>query len=77
VRGLVAAIVLIPEGEPLRVEVHGELAAILRLSAPGNAKAPAGGPELLVEQVKMVAGTRNHRGFAWSGLHIPPIIVFV
>ena len=57
VRGLVEAIVLIPEGGRLRVEVRGELAAILRLSGARNAKAPAGGPELLVEQVKMVAGT--------------------
>ncbi len=56
VRGLVEAIVLIPERGRLRVEVRGELAAILRLSGSGNAKAPAGGPELLVEQIKMVAG---------------------
>lgn len=61
VRALVEAIVLIPERGRLRVEVRGELAAILRLSGSGNAKAPAGGPELLVEQVKMVAGARNHR----------------
>ncbi len=57
VRGLVEAIVLIPEGGRLRVEVRGELAAILRLSGTGKEKAPAGGPELLVGQIKMVAGT--------------------
>ena len=57
VRGLIEAIVLIPEGGRLRVEVRGELAAILRLSGTGKEKAPADGPELLVVQVKMVAGT--------------------
>ena len=57
VRGLVEAIVLLPEDGRLKVEVRGELAEILRLSGCANAKAPAGRPELLAEQVKMVAGT--------------------
>ena len=61
IRGLVEAIVLIPEEGRLRVEVRGELAAILRLSGCANEKAPAGGPELLAEQIKMVAGARNLR----------------
>ena len=56
IRGLVEAIVLVPENGRLRVEVRGELAAILRLSGLTNQKAPAGGPGLLVEQVKLVAG---------------------
>ena len=56
VRGLVEAIVLIPENGRLRVEVRGQLAAILRLSGLANEKAPAGSPELLAEQIKMVAG---------------------
>ena len=56
IRGLVEAIVLLPEDGKLHVEVRGELAAILRLSRPPNAKAPAGAPELLAEQIKMVAG---------------------
>jgi site-specific DNA recombinase len=56
IRGLVEAIVLIPENGRLRVEVRGELAAILRLSGCANEKAPAFGPELLAEQIKMVAG---------------------
>jgi site-specific DNA recombinase len=56
IRGLVEAIVLIPEDGRLRIEVRGELAAILKLSRHANEKAPAGGPELLVEQIKMVAG---------------------
>ena len=49
-------LVLIPEQGRLRVEVRGELAAILRLSGAVNAKTPAGEPGLLVEQVKLVAG---------------------
>jgi site-specific DNA recombinase len=56
IRGLVEAIVLIPEGGRPRVEVRGELAAILRLAAGPNAKSPGGEPGLLVEQIKMVAG---------------------
>jgi site-specific DNA recombinase len=56
IRGLVEAIVLIPEHGRLRVEVRGELAAILRLSGCANEKAPAGKPELLAAQIKMVAG---------------------
>jgi site-specific DNA recombinase len=56
IRGLVEAIVLIPEDGHLRVEVRGELAAILRLSRLAKEKAPTGGPELLAEQIKMVAG---------------------
>ena len=64
IRGLVEAIVLIPEEGRLRVEVRGELAAILRLSGCANEKAPAGGPELLAEQIKMVAGARSHCHYA-------------
>jgi hypothetical protein len=59
VRGLVEAIVLLPEDGRLKVEVRGELAEILRRSGCANAKAPAARPELLAEQIKMVAGTRN------------------
>jgi hypothetical protein len=58
VRGLVEAIVLLPEDGRLRVEMRGELAAILRLSGFANEKAPAGRPELLAEQIKVVAGAR-------------------
>jgi hypothetical protein len=59
VRGLIEAIVLTPENGRLRVEVRAELAAILRLSGLANAKALAGGPEHLAEQIKMVARARN------------------
>src|SRR6516162_7426178 len=61
VRGLVEAIVLTPENGRLKVEVRGELAAILRLSGLANEKASAGGPELLAEQIKLVAGARYQR----------------
>ena len=61
IRGLVDAIVLVPDDGRLRVEVRGELAAILRLSGCADEKAPAGGPGLLVEQIKMVAGARYQR----------------
>jgi hypothetical protein len=43
----------------LRIEVRGQLAAILRLSGLTNEKAPAGSPELLAEQIKLVPGARN------------------
>ena len=39
VRGLVETIVLVPEGERLGIEIHGELATILGL-AEGARKAP-------------------------------------
>jgi hypothetical protein len=64
IRGLIDAIVLVPEDGRLRVEVRGELAAILRLSGCADEKAPAGEPGLLVEQIKMVAGA----GFEPCGL---------
>ena len=64
VRGLVEAIVLTPEKRRLRVEVRGQLAAILQLSGLANEKAPARSPELLAEQIKMVAGERSHCRYA-------------
>jgi site-specific DNA recombinase len=64
VRGLIEAIVLLPEDGRLRVEVRGELAAILKLSGCANEKAPAGRPELLAEQIKMVAGERSQCDYA-------------
>jgi site-specific DNA recombinase len=61
VRGLVEAIRLIPEGERLRIEVRGELGAILRLAEGArdarNGKRPGFGAEALIEQIKMDAGT--------------------
>ena len=56
-----------------------ELAAILRLSGRANEKPPARGPEVLLEQIKMVAGARNNREFdsdlpdlmVWGGAQLP------
>jgi hypothetical protein len=59
VRALVEAIVLVPENGQLQIEVRGELAAILSLA--NGAK--TGDAAILGQQVKMVAGTRNHREF--------------
>ena len=53
IRGLVEEIRLLPEGDRHRIEVRGELGAILRLSEAANAA------ETEV-QIKMVAGMRNH-----------------
>jgi hypothetical protein len=65
VRGLVEAIRLVPEAGRLRIEVRGELGAILRLAegARGgrNAERPGSVPEALLVQIKMDAGTRNRR----------------
>jgi site-specific DNA recombinase len=41
-RGLVEAIVPIPEEDDLRIEVRGELGAILRLGSGANTNGPAG-----------------------------------
>jgi site-specific DNA recombinase len=52
-RSLLDRIVLIPEGEELRIEIHGKLAGILELcrqgKTPGRSRASA-------EQIKVVAG---------------------
>ena len=64
VRGLVEVVTLHPEGDGLRVELRGELAAILtlaqgaeRLRRGGTA---AGSASVLAEQIKLVAGARSH-----------------
>ena len=56
VRGLIEAITLVPETGKLRVEIRGELASILALSASGRAAPSAQSAEVLAQQVKMVAG---------------------
>ena len=62
VRGLVEQIRLVPEGGKLRIEVRGELGAILRLAEGAqNQKRPGGASEAFMVQVKMDAGTRNRR----------------
>ncbi len=56
VRGLIEAITLIPEDGKLRVEIRGELASILALSASGRTAPSAVSAEAVAQQVKMVAG---------------------
>ena len=66
VRGLVDEIRLIPEEGKLRIEVRGELGAILRLAegarasgagGPQNDKRPSVSAEALALQIKLDAGT--------------------
>ncbi|WP_270933612.1 hypothetical protein [Falsiroseomonas oryzae] len=60
--GLVEAIRLVPEGGQLRIEVRGELGAILRLAEGARKqKRPGDLAGAFVEQIKMDAGTRNRR----------------
>ena len=59
VRGLVDAITLVLENGRLRIEVRGELAAILRMARGSQRyrKAPEATPTLWRGQIKLVAGT--------------------
>jgi hypothetical protein len=59
IRALVEAIVLVPDGGKLAIEVRGDLAAILALGANANARPGGRASEDLVVQVKLVAGARN------------------
>jgi hypothetical protein len=62
VRGLVETITLVLEAGALRIEVRGELGAILRLAEGArNGERPGGVAEAFCAQVKMVAGARNQR----------------
>lgn len=62
VRGLVEAIRLVPEDGKLRIEVRGELGAILRLSEGArHGKGADLAIGALAEQIKMDAGTCNRR----------------
>ena len=57
VRGLVEAIMLIPEDGKLRIEVRGELGAILSLASGGRTtKSASREADALASQVKLVAG---------------------
>jgi hypothetical protein len=69
IRSLVDAIVLTPEDGKLRIDLRGELAGILALCADKRKPGSVSGTGL-AEQVKLVAGARNHRD-----LTLPPIIV--
>ena len=57
IRGLVEAIVLVPEDGRLRVEIRGELASILALAEGARRDKGAGVTGASCEQIKMVAGT--------------------
>ena len=61
IRGLVEAIVLVPENGKLRVEIRGELASILALAEGARRDKGAGDTGALCAQIKMVAGTGTHR----------------
>ena len=56
IRALVEAIVLVPEDGRLRIEVRGDLAAILALGQNANTRPVGRVDEALLEQVKLVAG---------------------
>jgi DNA invertase Pin-like site-specific DNA recombinase len=56
IRSLIEAIVLVPEGAVLRIELKGELAGILRLAA--DSKKPSRLTPERLEQIKAVAGAR-------------------
>lgn len=64
-RGLLDEIVLTPDQGQLRIDLRGNLAAML--SAATNAKRPSD-PDGLHLQVKLVAGARSQRYLQlWSG----------
>jgi site-specific DNA recombinase len=67
-RGLIDAVVLTPVDGNLVIELRGDLAGILALSGAG--KASAFSPKEKALQIKMVAGTCNHREFT-----LPPITI--
>lgn len=54
IRGLIDEITLTPEDDRLRVDLKGDLVAILALDAKKKPAGDTGGPE----QVKLVAGAR-------------------
>ena len=62
IRSLIDEIRLVPEDGALKIELRGELAAILALTAEST-KARGLSTTGLAEQIKMVAGTRNHRQY--------------
>jgi site-specific DNA recombinase len=64
IRTLIDEVRLAPENGELRVEIRGALAGILALSAPNNKTARVGtdgSVSVLLSQIKLVAGARNHR----------------
>ncbi len=71
IRALIDEIRLVPDAGKLRIEIKGELAGILELCREANSKKPGGlSTTGLVEQIKMVAGTRNHRQLTLPSIQI-------
>jgi site-specific DNA recombinase len=68
IRGLIDGVVLTPAGDKLEIQLRGDLAGILALSEVGKGKAFS--PKEKALQIKMVAGTCNHRE-----LTLPPIVI--
>jgi site-specific DNA recombinase len=66
IRGLIDAITLTPVDGKLNIELRGDLAGILAMSEAGKGKAFSQKEKAL--QIKMVAGTCNHRE-----LRLPPV----
>jgi hypothetical protein len=60
-RSLVDSITLHPEGSGQRVGVRGELAAVLGLASGGSGIQAGSSTDVLIEQIKLVAGARNRR----------------
>jgi len=59
IRSMIDEVRLIPEGDQLRIDLTGELAGILSLCQ--ESKNPGHNGQVHAEQIKMVAGARNHR----------------
>ena len=59
IRSLVEAVVLTPDNGELRIDLHGEIAAILGLCV--DSKKPATDVRDGLAQIKVVAGARNQR----------------
>ena len=69
IRSLIDEIRLVPDAGVLRIEIKGELAGIPESCQEGTKKKPGGlSTAGLAEQIKMVAGARNHRQ-----LTLPPV----
>ena len=60
VRSLIEEVRLVPEAGALQVELRGELAGILALCEVRNSNARQGDLAGVAEQIKLVAGARNH-----------------
>ena len=61
IRSLIDEIGLVPDDGELPIEIKGELAGILDLCQEGTKREPGGlSTAGLAEQIKMVAGGRNH-----------------